>query len=761
MKKILLALMLPLSAFAYGNGPYPQPGGGGFSTNNVISIVNSGQTAAVTNGQDGVSLGAANDKTNTFGGELVILGKRVKSGINNNASGAYSFVGGGVFNTASGLDSFVAGGEYNTASGLDSFVSGNGNTASGLYSFAAGQNALATNDTSFVWSPRSVAQGSDSNGTFTVNASATRLFGGPIYGDGGGLTNVSASQLTGQIPTGVMAASGALSGSDYQALLEIATPYAWFNADTFNSYTNGQSVTSWPDYSLNGNNLSAMSGNQATFSATGVLGQPSVCFNGSGLCFSNANFFPSAANTNLTIFLVYVSTNMANLSVMLDASSSASTTPGFYFASCCISFMDNKGGAGYFLFNGKTNGFATLNGATEWGNSINIVGMRYTPLGGNLYSPDTWRNGRISSKYNINSYPLLTNGIGAVGNLYIGGYVSAGYEFKGYVSQMLFFTNALTDAQVAGVNLFLDSKYHHRNKNVLLDGDSITIGAGALPGSNFMALCSSALPDWAFDNIANGARTSGQEYTNQQYWINTKKNEASQNIAVLMIGANDANLGYAYTETNILNYFKAARKAGWKTISCTIPSFVWGEVAVPGYRTNLNNWITANWTNYADALCDYASDPMVGPVGSYTNTVYFYTDGAHLLSPAYTRLTSDYLVPAILSIQTKSALTGTLTNNTTGNATTATTATNDSAGNNISTFYLPAGRVNTGKTNAVTLTSFTATFTTAFTDTNYTATATGNGFAVAGEYVSNKTTTNCVFNMTVATGLIDWLVVHQ
>ena len=95
------------------------------------------------------------------------------------------------------------------------------------------------------------------------------------------------------------------------------------------------------------------------------------------------------------------------------------------------------------------------------------------------------------------------------------------------------------------------------------------------------------------------------------------------------------------------------------------------------------------------------------------------------------------------------------------NSATATAATNDSAGHNISTFYLPAGRVNTGTTNAVTLTSFTATFTTAFTDTNYTATATGNGFAVAGEYVSNKTTTNCVFNMTVATGLIDWLVVHQ
>jgi hypothetical protein len=66
-----------------------------------------------------------------------------------------------------------------------------------------------------------------------------------------------------------------------------------------------------------------------------------------------------------------------------------------------------------------------------------------------------------------------------------------------------------------------------------------------------------------------------------------------------------------------------------------------------------------------------------------------------------------------------------------------------------------------GTTNAITLTSFTAIFPgTAFPDTNYTAVAIGNGFALAGSYVSNKTTTNCVFNMTVATGSIDWMAIH-
>ena len=66
-----------------------------------------------------------------------------------------------------------------------------------------------------------------------------------------------------------------------------------------------------------------------------------------------------------------------------------------------------------------------------------------------------------------------------------------------------------------------------------------------------------------------------------------------------------------------------------------------------------------------------------------------------------------------------------------------------------------------GSTNAVALTSFTATFSQPFVDTNYTAVATGNGFALASSYVSTKTVSSCVFNMTVATGNIDWMVVHQ
>ena len=57
---------------------------------------------------------------------------------------------------------------------------------------------MATNDNSFVWSS-GASQGSDSNGTFTVSATATRLFGGPISGNGGGLTNLSGANVGGAV----------------------------------------------------------------------------------------------------------------------------------------------------------------------------------------------------------------------------------------------------------------------------------------------------------------------------------------------------------------------------------------------------------------------------------------------------------------------------------------------------------------------------------------------------------------------------------
>jgi hypothetical protein len=90
-------------------------------------------------------------------------------------------------------------------------------------------------------------------------------------------------------------------------------------------------------------------------------------------------------------------------------------------------------------------------------------------------------------------------------------------------------------------------------------------------------------------------------------------------------------------------------------------------------------------------------------------------------------------------------------------------------GTNTATYFVGNGGgltnltsvIQQGSTNAVALTAFTATFAQPFVDTNYTAVAIGNGFALASSYVSAKTINSCVFNMTIATGAIDWVAVHQ
>jgi hypothetical protein len=148
-------------------------------------------------------------------------------------------VGGGYLNTASGSAATVGGGISNRATNNYATVPGGaGNTAGGQYSFAAGNGAQALHQGSFVWAD---SQGSSfastTNDQFLIHAaggvgigtnnpqSALHVGGtvtaGNFVGNGAGLTNLNAAQLSGmvsvaQLPSIVLTnnASGVtLSGS--------------------------------------------------------------------------------------------------------------------------------------------------------------------------------------------------------------------------------------------------------------------------------------------------------------------------------------------------------------------------------------------------------------------------------------------------------------------------------------------------------------------------------------------------------------------
>jgi len=105
---------------------------------------------------------------------------------------------GGPFGHAEGANTRASGqsshaeGVDTIASGWPSHAEGSGTTASGKYTHAAGRYARATHDSTYVWSDGTTI-GSTTTNQYTVYAqNGIRLLGGPISGDGSGLTNLNA-----------------------------------------------------------------------------------------------------------------------------------------------------------------------------------------------------------------------------------------------------------------------------------------------------------------------------------------------------------------------------------------------------------------------------------------------------------------------------------------------------------------------------------------------------------------------------------------
>jgi hypothetical protein len=90
-----------------------------------------------------VNIGSGNTNTGTYA---------FVAGLDNNADGNYSSVGGGQLNSATGNYASVGGGIGDYANGNYATVpGGNNNLAEGRYSFAAGRLARAYHDGCFVW----------------------------------------------------------------------------------------------------------------------------------------------------------------------------------------------------------------------------------------------------------------------------------------------------------------------------------------------------------------------------------------------------------------------------------------------------------------------------------------------------------------------------------------------------------------------------------------------------------------------------------
>lgn len=107
------------------------------------------------------------------------------------------------------------------------------------------------------------------------------------------------------------------------------------------------------------------------------------------------------------------------------------------------------------------------------------------------------------------------------------------------------------------------------------------------------------------------------------------------NIAVLEGGHNDFNEGTTAPQaaSYMIEFSRYLRRLGWRTIITTMAS----AQGKDSWREEVNAYWRKDWHLNFDGIADFGLDPDMGPLGTYSNLTYFYSDGNHYTLAGYTR----------------------------------------------------------------------------------------------------------------------------
>lgn len=177
----------------------------------------------------------------------------------------------------------------------------------------------------------------------------------------------------------------------------------------------------------------------------------------------------------------------------------------------------------------------------------------------------------------------------------------------------------------------------YNTKNIVFVGDSLTAGAGAslgygtTTGTTYPAYSMTAFSSDTGVNLGVGGKTASQMLADSSSQATANFNASKDiNIAVIHAGINDlfqgANATTAYN--NVRDLCLAWRSKGYKVIVCTNTAN--NNTSIKANKDQLVDLIRSNWQNFADSLCDLASDSRVGVDGAETDLAYYTPDQLHL-----------------------------------------------------------------------------------------------------------------------------------
>ena len=501
-------------------------------------------------------------------------------------------------------------------------------------------NAIFANSASNLIGTLSAAQLS---GTYSGPVSFTNTgntFSGSFVGDGSGLTNLNRSQFSGETSERLLANAG-LNGGVTSGL------YAWYSASELSATgcTNGQTLFTIPDMTGNTNNTLTgflPSGNfNGRFNSSAMNSLPGFGGLSQYQGWTNANFLPMGI-TNYTIFIagrdpVQSPLGLTDLSI------------GLWGKYMCIAH------AGY---NASQFGSAQAGSCGAWFiNNVEYVIYTYPKMNyqinvtciacsSNGMDPSEWENGILCASSGAN-VAGVTKPCPLTNTLCIGSCIlNTSLSWGGWFGDVIIFTNRLSNAQINQENNCLLSKYLFNKKSLIVTGDSQSVGVFANPSSNTVCCLTRAMPDWEVSEIGYSGWTSQQVWTNGILALSAPRWPGGSVLVVFPDFNNAGNFSEVTNyDTALIQY---AKMNGYIPFLCTEWSTVRDEVVYPGYRTNYNNWVYTNWQSLGCAgIVDFSANPNIGPLGSYTNLNWVWTDQIHLNSNSYPAIVAPTISSAV------------------------------------------------------------------------------------------------------------------
>lgn len=393
-----------------------------------------------------------------------------------------------------------------------------------------------------------------------------------------------------------------------------------------NPAVNGDSVKQWNDLSPNANHaVQPTGGSQPTYSTSAWGGGQSCLILGPSTGAGDTNYF------NLT-------------------------TPLTNVVSGYIEIYDNKvtqsrvvilGSGTFFDFAGAASG-PMLDPTFA---SVNII------------NGSTFLNGILNPTISIPRplFPASFSFIG-VGNLRVGNIsfdrLNAGRCWTGPIRRVVLSSTTWTPSYINGlINYFqsVSASPTYLNRTVVGIGNSITLGQGAIPGTNdYPTQMIASIPNGTLKYKLQNQGVSGQTTTQELALESTYNSFGGYNrIALISEITNDIYFDVLAATTQPASVYFGRYKQlvmdmtnfGFNCMTTTVLPRSNSPMTSPQIATQEALRVACNALIRSDSitnahLADWAADPNMGTLGQETNTIYYSGDNVHPNANGYTRLAS-------------------------------------------------------------------------------------------------------------------------